>query len=1114
MNTFKNLALSASAGTGKTWALTHRYLALLAAGVAPDRISALTFSRKAAGEIFDAIVERLCLAAEDERQRSLTVASLTDQMETVTAPMSSDEYLRLLRRLLEQIHRLRIGTLDSFILGVARMFPFELGLPPDLRPLDSDGGEAIAIRKALLARLCAPRWKRQDDTGSSTGAELLEAFRQAMFGQESKKLSDRLEELIQLHHRLFRESRSFSWGDPERIWPTGRWWELRDLSALKTAADPAYQAELADRFSGGSRAVDAGRHLVRIAATGAAHGPESPYPKGLSDRILPPLIEHTKAGTQPFFTWYKKDYDVPVDLWPPLAAAISNLVAVEVERVSQRTAGLHDILQRYDVILREAQRREGRLAFDEFALRLGEPGSRPSSVSDTADRIYIDYRLDGRIDHWLLDEFQDTSDAQWEAIANLIDEVVQNAGDSRSFFYVGDIKQSIYGWRGGNHRLFGEVAAHDGIERAKPLIECHRSLPAVIDAVNSIFHNLPDWVPQAGADKGPHPAAVEAFMAEWNRHISARRNAGTGFAGLLQYEETPPDTAKAASEVDEKEGRSEFEAVARILSEVQPLQRGLTTAVLTRDNNQGRECANVLRRRLPGMPVVHEGTGGILDNPLVALLLAMLRSAAHPDDKLARRHLQMSPLSRLATSRGITDWLADFSTASLQLIHAIGFAGTLRHWGAELSTAGALKPDDHFSQQRFDELLAAAATFDATGSRDVDAFAEHVRACMVKTESTAGTIRVMTIHQSKGLGFDIVIVPFSRNAKSFTDMRGIDLLMEAQPPDGGWVLQPLPVEIRNFIGGAPDRAMEQERVENNFSQLCVLYVALTRAKQGLYMLIPEPPKSGKAVREADLLSERLAPENAATEEMCGLKLLAQFGNPVWHEAYAPDKKETAVSREGQPQIAPLPLQFTREIPRHEPSKERAADAAFPAHLVFDSEMAAVRQFGSAIHRLFEGIEWLHDCDIEQLISQWRAGSAEPELLLDDVEKQFRQSIASDDVRHMLQGPDSATTIVWREAPFSIIRETDGQGELMSGRFDRVVIEQDSTGKPVRATIVDYKSNRVENEAEMRRVAAGYEPQMRDYAAAAAQILDLPPTAVSASLLFTRLARVVSLNLHE
>ena len=79
---------------------------------------------------------------------------------------------------------------------------------------------------------------------------------------------------------------------------------------------------------------------------------------------------------------------------------------------------------------------------------------------DAQDRLYIDYRLDCQLDHWLLDEFQDTSDLQWAVLHNLLDEILQDDSGRRSLFYVGDVKQSIYRWRGGNPRLFGAILDH------------------------------------------------------------------------------------------------------------------------------------------------------------------------------------------------------------------------------------------------------------------------------------------------------------------------------------------------------------------------------------------------------------------------------------------------------------------------------------------------------------------------------------------------------------------------------------------------------------------------------------------------------------------------------
>ena len=115
-----------------------------------------------------------------------------------------------------------------------------------------------------------------------------------------------------------------------------------------------------------------------------------------------------------------------------------------------------------------------------------------SQKADGDARLYIDWRLDARIDHWLLDEFQDTSQVQWSVLRNLVDEAVQDPGGTRSFFYVGDAKQAIYNWRGGDSRLFREIFRHYnaavpdtiGVER---LDRSYRSGGAVIAMVNRVL---------------------------------------------------------------------------------------------------------------------------------------------------------------------------------------------------------------------------------------------------------------------------------------------------------------------------------------------------------------------------------------------------------------------------------------------------------------------------------------------------------------------------------------------------------------------------------------------------------------------------------------------------
>jgi ATP-dependent helicase/nuclease subunit A len=87
-----------------------------------------------------------------------------------------------------------------------------------------------------------------------------------------------------------------------------------------------------------------------------------------------------------------------------------------------------------------------------------------SQIPGDEERLRIDYRLDARYDHWLLDEFQDTNYTQWSVIENLIDEAVQDTTDERTLFQVGDVKQAIYAWRGGDTRLFMTMWPHATIQ--------------------------------------------------------------------------------------------------------------------------------------------------------------------------------------------------------------------------------------------------------------------------------------------------------------------------------------------------------------------------------------------------------------------------------------------------------------------------------------------------------------------------------------------------------------------------------------------------------------------------------------------------------------------------
>ena len=199
----KHVAISASAGSGKTYQLAHRYIRLLLSGVSPARICALTFSRKASQEIFDEIIKHLVVASQSEKDTQ----EMSKRMGGM--PCCVADFLGCLRKIVSHLNRLHIGTLDSFIIGIARAFPSELGINMGFQIVNDEGASGQALRRAVI-----------DRTFSSCTAPLhiqgdfLKAFKQATFGTAEKQISSSLEKFVQNYWNryLFIQDKS-AWGN-------------------------------------------------------------------------------------------------------------------------------------------------------------------------------------------------------------------------------------------------------------------------------------------------------------------------------------------------------------------------------------------------------------------------------------------------------------------------------------------------------------------------------------------------------------------------------------------------------------------------------------------------------------------------------------------------------------------------------------------------------------------------------------------------------------------------------------------------------------------------------------------------------------------------------------
>ncbi len=677
------LAISASAGSGKTYQLAHRYIGLLLHDVEPDRIVALTFSRKAAAEIFDSIIKYLVEAALSPASR--------EELGRMTgfAELGSDRMLVLLRRLLSRLHRLQIGTLDSFAVRLLTCFPMELGIDYGFELIDNDGASAKLLRRDVLLRLLGAKWPH----GKRVSGDFFEAFRLATFGREERRLSDLLQQFIEAYQDLYLQMPDkSSWGKAARIWPAGAFWQgaptaIGDLAAELRAL---VESELPARVQ---------RRWLEFVAEVEAHRVGRPLPRGMTyflERIAPVLPDLLRGEAE--LAMDRVTYSVRGQICRLLLDHIGYLLAMELKAACQKTGAIYEVIRYYENLYDATVRRRGRLTFNDVHFLLGPgkaPGSRQYTLSSQAgaDRLLIDYRLDARIDHWLLDEFQDTSTLQWEVLANLIDEVVQDSGGDRSFFYVGDVKQAIYRWRRGNAdlsgRFCGTMAGRSGsFPSTAPTVPVSRSsiVSTRCSAIcRPICRSGRSWIGGRSGGRMSVPRAgypPSGMSPCWSRNLIRLLKSRAG------KNVTPwwPRCCRKWSRSD----------------------RNLSVAVLVRKNSQGRDLVQFLRANCPTLAVVHEGNAEITDNPVCSLLLSLVRYAVHPGDSLACIHLQMSPLdSAIRTGKRV---MTGLPLLVLGQIRAYGFRGCLARWGEVLRSPA---PWTGSARKNLPNCLHAAEQFDA-----------------------------------------------------------------------------------------------------------------------------------------------------------------------------------------------------------------------------------------------------------------------------------------------------------------------------------------------------------------------------------------------------------------
>ncbi len=1122
----KNLIIRASAGTGKTYRLTNRYIRLLIEGVKPEEILAVTFTRKAAGEIFNRVLKRLAEAAGDSLKCRELSGAIYNKDETALTQEKARETLAAFVR---NMHRVRISTIDSFFGQMAGSFARELDFPFEWKPTDDESVNTRNRQRAIRESFGIGEGDEEADVG-----KLIYDFYK---GETARTLTGEIDEILTNYTGILRETEEGAW---HRI-PVPN---VKELSKREKGA-------LIDE-------VRAGVEETVAAANG----------NGNANKI-PPAVEklidaYTGKDPESIFdrehTIFKNVISVKtnkfngINLSDRLTDAVRRMcddIKPEFfKTLKQETEATHRLIAEIDARLEAIKAASGEYGFDDVTLRL--------SKLDTENREkLLEYRLDSHTKHLLLDEFQDTSLFQWKVLEPLASAAVDGGTPEHTFFCVGDTKQSIYQWRNGVPEIFDHVKEKycDEKKRAEEehLDKNYRSAPEIMEAVNAVFdQNNPCRIlitngAEQDADynsvkNGSVSRAAEIWYKNFREHDTAKKD----LEGFVSLEEVPPYDAHTPEEwreifrlpvhakksnrdkIHDKELRWAY--AANRIKEIHEEKPDATIGVLFRSGKTLEALAD--RLKTLGVEISQEGGNPLTTAASVRAVLALLRVADHPGD--------LAALARAATVPALLDAVTDeFRPSFVRLAedreYRAAAGKALSIWArAQIAAVGLgafvrviadrLLPFCNTREsEKLRALIVSAFRFESqrTAETRLDRFVAFTETKDVSLPGDSN-VHLLTIHKSKGLEYDVVVLPELDNTLVANESKTKVIVRRPSPTDVPDVVfrhrssRFFPLFAQEFPA-AVEAYKKKWQAEANES-FNVLYVAMTRAKRELVMITDADnreidkktgeKKDFKSQSFQDILRTQLSKESESPLLPLGYGAnpFYQIGDPHWYD----NDPEFGAK---QAPAAPPRAAVAAAVPCT-PRESASARALAPSHKAFHRVWTpSVTERGLIVHACFEQIEWLDapltDERFEEIkravLAELFAGKPVPNKFGVCLEG-FRRLCAKPEVLQSLspayyeRNYPGLAPRVFRERPY--LEPLRGPGRR-KGIIDRLVLLMD--GEQVAAAdIIDYKSDiDVHHGADpaeyVRR--AGYDNQLAEYRKYIKKMYGLPDASIATRIFF-------------
>ncbi|MGP6088629.1 double-strand break repair helicase AddA [Antarctobacter jejuensis] len=1091
--------LAANAGSGKTRVLTDRVARLLLDGVDPSHILCLTYTKAAATEMQNRLFKRLgSWAMQDEAQ----LRAELDQL-GVDQSLSSD-FLRdartLFARAIETPGGLRIQTIHSFCASLLRRFPLEARVSPQFTEIEDRAAELL--RAEVLDRIA-----------EGPEAHLLRAIAPYISGDDVEDLT------AQLCGR--RDDYLRAWSAEEIRASYGLSPDETEESLLARvflgSEKPLFDALVPHLKTGGKTDVSLGDQLASFTAPDAA---------GLSV-VQAALL--TQGGTIRKNLGTKKLRTNAHDLFEQLdQLAARTEDALDAQRglaAAQRDIALHAFATRFLTDYEAEKLRRGWLDFDDLITRARD------LLSDPGVAEWVLYRIDGGIDHILVDEAQDTSPVQWQVIERLAQEFAAGEGaradTRRTIFVVGDKKQSIYSFQGADPSEFDRMR-EDFAERLKNtdsplqkenLLYSFRSAEPILRLVDNTFDGAvpsgftPDQTHRAFKDRMPGRVDL------WPVVEKVKDDDDSPWFEPLDRPGSRHHTVILAQRIARFIRRT-IEAKTPL-----PVENGQSGTYSARPVHAGdflilvqsrsRLFAEIIRAcKNEGLPIAGADVLKVMAELAVRDIIALLSFLATPEDSLSLATVLRSPLFGLSEqelfdlahrrqSRHLWEDLrkrrADFPNVLGVLDDLRGQTDFLRpydlieriltrHNGRRL-LIGRLGPE---AEDGINALLQQALAYEQSSVPSLTGFLEWAQSDNLKIkrapDSAGRMLRVMTVHGSKGLEAPIVILPDC--AKAGVTIRDV-LLKDENGPLWKMTADGQPARQRAALEAAKEKAaQEKDRL---------LYVAMTRAEKWLIVgAAGDLGKSGETwydkVARGMERSGQVAQEYDFGEGDTGEGW--RLGDETWTHLPFEDRLEETPPQPHLPAHLALAAPTPPEPVKAKSPSDLGGAKALSGAQGDTEEIAKAR--GTALHHLLE--------NLAPLPADLRSGSADS--LCGTLRNDPDLSIVADqldmireEALTVLSAPELAPVFAAETlAEVPVTADLPGLGRI-HGIIDRLIVTPD------RVTAIDFKSNRT-LPATPEQVPEGLLRQMGAYAAALAQIY--PGRTIDTALIWTANAHYMPL----